>query len=279
MDQPAEDKSTIDALLIPEKLKAGNLLGNLLHKLMEILDFKHAVSDADYLSELVEAELAKSAIISATSPDFAPTVAELCKSIVIWLNQPLRAHSSTPFCLADLDPIKQLAEVRFSFAADINDSTFPLLDAAFAKEFGASPYPGLANLGLKWGKDAPLRGLLTGSVDFVCAHDGRFYIIDWKSNTVGKSASDYLPGALARSIEDQRYHLQFSIYCLALDAHLRRCLGDRWDFARDFGGVYYIYLRGFGFDPAGPNGAFYHRPSPAFLDSLRKIFQPSTLVR
>jgi exodeoxyribonuclease V beta subunit len=279
MDQPAENKSTIDALLIPEKLKAGNLLGNLLHKLMEILDFKRAVSDADYLSELVEAELAKSAIISATSPDFAPTVAELCKSIVIWLNQPLRAHSSTPFCLADLDPIKQLAEVRFSFAADINDSTFPLLDAAFAKEFGASPYPGLANLGLKWGKDAPLRGLLTGSVDFVCAHDGRFYIIDWKSNTVGKSASDYLPGALARSIEDQRYHLQFSIYCLALDAHLRRCLGDRWDFVRDFGGVYYIYLRGFGFDPAGPNGAFYHRPSPAFLESLRKIFQPSTLVR
>lgn len=274
MDQPAEDVSVADALLIPEKLK-GNLLGNLLHKLMEILDFARAVSDDAYLAALVEAELAKSAIVPATSPDFGPTVAALRKSIVTWLSQPLRAHAGAPFRLSDLDPARQLAEVRFSFAADIDDSAFPALDAAFAEEFGASDYPGLANLGLKWGKDAPLRGLLTGSVDFVCAHDGRFYIIDWKSNFVGKSAADYLPAALAKSIERERYHLQFSIYCLALDAHLRRCLGDRWDFARDFGGVYYIYLRGFGFDPAGPNGAFYHRPSPAFLARLRAIFQPA----
>lgn len=274
MDQPAEDNSVADALLIPEKLK-GNLLGNLLHKLMEVLDFARALSDADYLAAMVEGELAKSAIVPSTSPDFAPTVAALRKSIVTWLSQPLRAHAGAPFRLADLDPTKQLAEVRFSFAADIDDAAFPALDAAFAEEFGASPYPGLANLGLKWGKDAPLRGLLTGSVDFVCAHDGRFYILDWKSNFVGKSAADYLPAALARSIERERYHLQFSIYCLALDAHLRRCLGDRWDFARDFGGVYYIYLRGFGFDPTGPNGAFYHRPSPVFLARLREIFQPA----
>lgn len=282
MDQPSEeksssdteDKSTADTLLIPDKLK-GTLLGNLLHKLMEVLDFPRALSDPAYLHALVESELAKSAIISPTSADFAPTVTELCKSIAIWLNHPLKTHPGAPFRLVDLDPVKQLAEVRFSFAADIDDAAFPKLDAAFAEEFGASSYPGLATLGLKWGKDAPLRGLLTGSVDFVCAHDGRFYIIDWKSNFVGKSAADYLPAALAESIKRERYHLQFAIYCLALDAHLQRCLGDRWDFARDFGGVYYVYLRGFGIDPAGPNGAFYHLPSPTFLNRLRTIFQPA----
>lgn len=275
MDQPSAESDQPADLLIPDSLRRGNLLGNLLHKLMEVLDFPRALSEPAYLRSSIDHHLAVSGLLDRTDPAYEGTVDALCRSAATWINQPLRAHPGDPFRLADLAPDQQLAEVRFSFAADIDQASFPELEKAFAEEFAAThPGSGLAGLGLSWDRGAPLRGLLTGSVDFICAHDGRYYVIDWKSNFVGSSAADYLPGALARSVAKERYHLQFSLYCLALDAHLRRCLGADWDFSRDFGGVYYLYLRGFGLEPAADHGAFYHRPNPAFLARLRSILQP-----
>ena len=63
---------------------------------------------------------------------------------------------------------------------------------------------------------------------------------------------------------------------MALDAHLSRCLGKDWDYERDFGGVYYLYLRGFGTHPEGKHGAFFHRPSADFVTKLRSILQSRT---
>lgn len=275
MDQPSSEPEQPADLLIPDSLRRGNILGNLLHKLMEVLDFPRVLAEPDYLRATIDYHLGNSGLLDRTDPAYAGTLDALCRSAAIWVNQPLQAHPGAPFRLADLASDQQLAEVRFSFAADIDQDSFPQLEAAFAEEFAtAHPGSGLAGLGLTWERGAPLQGLLTGSVDFVCAHDGRFYVVDWKSNFVGSAAADYLPSALARSVAKERYHLQFSIYCLALDAHLRRCLGDEWDFSRDFGGVYYLYLRGFGLEPKTNHGAFYHRPSPAFLARLRSILQP-----
>jgi exodeoxyribonuclease V beta subunit len=112
-----------------------------------------------------------------------------------------------------------------------------------------------------------------GSVDFVFAHDGRYYVVDWKSNFLGENSADYLPERISRSIAKERYHLQFSLYTVALDAHLSRCLGKDWNYERDFGGVYYLYLRGFGTHPDGKHGAFFHRPSAGFVSKLRSILQ------
>jgi exodeoxyribonuclease V beta subunit len=268
-----EDPDDAVSLLIPGNLK-GNLLGNLLHKLLELIDFRRAVEDRPYLRELVERLLGGSGLLAPSDPTFAPTVEQLTDSAKIWLTQTLRSHVGAPFRLADLDPATQLSEVRFSFAASIGSQTFPQLEAEFAREFGAAAQPDLAKLGLAWNRANELDGLVTGSVDFVFAHDGRYYVVDWKSNFLGENSADYLPERISRSIAKERYHLQFSLYTVALDAHLSRCLGKDWNYERDFGGVYYLYLRGFGTHPDGKHGAFFHRPSAGFVSKLRSILQP-----
>ncbi len=267
-----EDPDDAVSLLIPGNLK-GNLLGNLLHKLLELVDFRRAVEDRPYLRELVERLLGGSGLLAPSDPTFAPTVEQLTDSAKIWLTQTLRSHAGAPFRLADLDPSTQLSEVRFSFAASIGSQTFPQLEAEFAREFGAASQPDLQKLGLSWNRANELDGLVTGSVDFVFAHDGRYYVVDWKSNFLGEGDTDYLPERISRSIAKERYHLQFSLYTVALDAHLSRCLGKDWDYERDFGGVYYLYLRGFGTHPDGKHGAFFHRPSAGFVSKLRSILQ------
>jgi exodeoxyribonuclease V beta subunit len=267
-----DDPDDAVSLLLPDNLK-GNLLGNLLHKLMELVDFHRAIADRPYLRELVERLLGGSGLIGPADPSFAATVEKLTDSTEIWLKQSLASHSGAPFRLADLDPATQLSEVRFSFAASIGSQTFPQLEAEFAREFGAAAQPDLAKLGLAWNRANELDGLVTGSVDFVFAHDGRYYVVDWKSNFIGENSADYLPERISRSIAKERYHLQFSLYTVALDAHLSRCLGKGWDYERDFGGVYYLYLRGFGTHPEGKHGAFFHRPSAGFVSKLRTILQ------
>lgn len=267
-----DDPDEAVSLLLPDNLK-GNLLGNLLHKLLELLDFRRGVQDLPYLREMVDRLLGGSGLLAPSDPSFASTVDKLTASAKIWLQQPLRSHAGAPFCLTDLDPSTQLSEVRFSFAATIGSQTFPQLEAEFAREFGAAGQPGLAKLGLSWNRANELDGLVTGSVDFVFAHDGRYYVVDWKSNFLGEGATDYLPERISRSIAKERYHLQFSLYTVALDAHLSRCLGKDWNYERDFGGVYYLYLRGFGTHPDGTHGAFFHRPSAGFVTKLRSIFQ------
>jgi len=267
-----DDPDDAVSLLLPDNLK-GNLLGNLLHKLLELVDFRRGVQDRPYLREMVEHLLGGSGLLAPSDPSFASTVDKLTASAQIWLQQPLRSHAGAPFCLSDLDPATQLSEVRFSFAASIGCQTFPQLEAEFAREFGAAAQPDLAKLGLSWNRANELDGLVTGSVDFVFAHDGRYYVVDWKSNFLGENSADYLPDRISRSIAKERYHLQFSLYTVALDAHLSRCLGKDWNYERDFGGVYYLYLRGFGTHPEDKHGAFFHRPSADFVTKLRSILQ------
>ena len=267
-----DDPDEAVSLLLPDNLK-GNLLGNLLHKLLELVDFRRGVQDLPYLREMVDRLLGGSGLLAPSDPSFASTVDKLTASAQIWLQQPLRSHVGAPFRLTDLDPATQLSEVRFSFAATIGSQTFPQLEAEFAREFTAASQPDLAKLGLSWNRANELDGLVTGSVDFVFAHDGRYYVVDWKSNFLGESDTDYLPERISRSIAKERYHLQFSLYTVALDAHLSRCLGKEWDYERDFGGVYYLYLRGFGTHPEGKHGAFFHRPSADFVTKLRSILQ------
>ena len=267
-----DDPDDAVSLMLPDNLK-GNLLGNLLHKLLELVDFRRAHQDRPYLREMVERLLGGAGLLAPADPSFSATVDKLTDSAQIWLKQPLRSHAGAPFCLSELDAATQLSEVRFSFAASIGSQTFPQLEAEFAREFTAASQPDLAKLGLSWNRANELDGLVTGSVDFVFAHDGRYYVVDWKSNFLGESDTDYLPERISRSIAKERYHLQFSLYTVALDAHLSRCLGKEWDYERDFGGVYYLYLRGFGTHPEGKHGAFFHRPSADFVTKLRSILQ------
>ncbi len=82
-------------------------------------------------------------------------------------------------------------------------------------------------------------GYLWGYVDLVFRHRGRYYLLDWKSNTLG----DYSPPALEASMRHDAYDLQGRLYAFALHRWLQGRLKD-YRPESHFGGIFYLYLRG-----------------------------------
>jgi exodeoxyribonuclease V beta subunit len=80
---------------------------------------------------------------------------------------------------------------------------------------------------------------LQGFIDLVFRREGRYYLLDWKSNLL----EDYGSEAVRESMRHHQYDLQSHIYSVALDLWLQKQVPD-YDPAVHFGGVYYIYLRG-----------------------------------
>ncbi|HEV3079662.1 MAG TPA: UvrD-helicase domain-containing protein [Gemmataceae bacterium] len=99
-------------------------------------------------------------------------------------------------------------------------------------------------------------GFYTGFIDLVFRKCNQYYLVDWKTNAL----TAYAPQDIARSMRESAYHAQYELYLQALMRWLKRAHGGAFDFARDFGGVYYLYLRGMnGKDET--TGVFFHRPS------------------
>ncbi|PJD95243.1 MAG: hypothetical protein CK425_09005 [Parachlamydia sp.] len=82
-----------------------------------------------------------------------------------------------------------------------------------------------------------------GVIDLVFEYAGKYHIIDWKSNWLGPTAEAYQMTNLAKTMHAQGYLLQTSIYEESLKRYLK--VYDPQDFKSLFGGIYYIFLRGF----------------------------------
>jgi len=260
--------------LLPDGLK-GSLLGIFIHEILESLDFKTSASNPD-LEKIIEGKFRQAGLLPRNHQEESSATARIAKSIPMWVSQSLRAHTqihsnAKVFSLKDIKAQKQISEVRFAYAANINKKIIEEITQAFKIEFNNTP---LSELNIEW-DEVPLKGIIRGAIDFIFEHDGRYYIIDWKTNFLGKSQEHYEQPKLAENISKEKYHLQFSLYTLALDAHLRSRLGANWNYERDFGGVYYLYLRGFGAVPNADIGVFYHRPSLKFIQTISQYLKPS----
>ncbi|MFV0576171.1 MAG: exodeoxyribonuclease V subunit beta [Vibrio sp.] len=117
----------------------------------------------------------------------------------------------------------------------------------------------------------PVKGMLKGFIDLVFEHEGKYYVLDWKSNHLGHSQPDYHPDNLAQAMLDHRYDFQYQIYSLALHRFLKSRIAD-YSYDTHFGGVYYLFLRGFTenkvMDDDTRYGVFEAKPSKEFLQQF-----------
>ncbi len=89
-----------------------------------------------------------------------------------------------------------------------------------------------------------LRGYLSGSIDVVLRlPSGRFVVVDYKTNKLGDSASDYGPSRLAEAMLHSDYPLQALLYSVVLHRYLRWRLQE-YDPRKHLGGVMYLFVRG-----------------------------------
>ena len=118
---------------------------------------------------------------------------------------------------------------------------------------------------------SPSRGFMRGFIDLVFEFDGRFYLVDWKSNYLGANIENYRRDKLLESVLSGFYFLQYHIYCLALHLYLKNRLSG-YTFGSNFGGVFYIYLRGVN-QSLGPDYGIYHdRPDFQTIELLEARF-------
>jgi len=126
--------------------------------------------------------------------------------------------------------------------------------------FAGAARPALAPQGLN--------GLFKGFIDLALQLDGRYYLVDYKSNDLGPRLEDYAPQALREALCAARYDVQMVMYVLALHRQLRARLPD-YDYARHMGGAVYMFLRG---KDAPGQGLLSLCPSRTLIESLDALF-------
>lgn len=113
-------------------------------------------------------------------------------------------------------------------------------------------------IGLNIPESGSLEGLLNGVVDLFFEHEGRYYILDWKSDRLGDTVEDYDQPMLEQAMAERNYTLQYYLYTLALYRYLKHRIPS-FDYEQQFGGVFYVFLRGV---REGSQRGIYHRKPP-----------------
>tara|TARA_B100001013_G_scaffold336479_1_gene255801 strand:- start:685 stop:1062 length:378 start_codon:yes stop_codon:yes gene_type:complete len=114
---------------------------------------------------------------------------------------------------------------------------------------------------------------MKGFIDLIFQRDGRYHLIDWKSNFLGIHLEDYSQTALTEVMDREWYFLQYHLYVVALHRHLTFRLPN-YDYDRDFGGVFYIFLRGVNPDKDHKAGVYVDRPPRNLILALDKFLMP-----
>jgi exodeoxyribonuclease V beta subunit len=178
----------------------------------------------------------------------------------------------SPVRLGEVSADRHVSEMEFYFPLKL--VTPAVLEDVFARYGTAPAIRGSRASGtIERLQFAPTRGFMKGFIDLVFEHRGRYYLIDWKSNRLGPGLEDYHFSRLSSVMAAHRYDLQYHLYTLAFHLYLRRCVSG-YDYARDFGGVCYVFLRGVS-PLQGPGaGLFCDRPEPSLIHALGAALIP-----
>ena len=177
-----------------------------------------------------------------------------------FLDTPLELPTGDILSLSSLRIDQYYAELEFWIEADRVDTQ--RLDQLVVKHTldGAQRQP-LAR--------ETINGMLKGFIDLVVEHQGRYYIVDYKSNQLGPDANAYTHDAMRQSVLNERYDLQYALYTLALHRQLRARLPG-YQYQRHMGGVMYLYLRGVD----GSGHGIHNECLPyALIDALDRLFE------
>ncbi|SJM89740.1 Exodeoxyribonuclease V, beta subunit [Crenothrix polyspora] len=241
-DKANEQQLRSDA--VQTLLPRGTQTGNVVHELLETNSFSHL----------------------AKHPDISVQQHRLCLRYGLKLEQPqlldelLYAVVTTPlsitdteFCLMNLQDQHCLKEMPFYLSLThintvgingiLRDSpTFQPLESK------------------------QIAGYLTGFIDLICEYQGRYYVMDYKTNTL----PDYRDETLVQAMREHNYGLQYWLYSVVLHRYLQLRLPN-YDYQQHFGGVRYLFVRGMQPDVAMA-GVYEDRPELDKINALAMLF-------
>jgi len=249
-----------------QSFPAGARYGTLLHDLLQY--------QAQNAWPLMQAGAATSAVQDKTwqalvkrKTDYLQLPLSAQAMLLPWLENiistplPLMAADTPPDRLAaplelqHLQPEQMWAEMEFSLPVG---------------QLSSMELDGLIQRHVLPGQDRPalqakvMQGMLTGFMDLVLQHEGRFWVLDYKSNLL----ADYQVQPLSEAVLAKRYEVQYVLYTLALHRLLQSRLPD-YNYEQHMGGAIYLFLRGIDSPQAGVHAL---RPAWALIDQLDSLF-------
>lgn len=226
----------------------GAVAGTFLHELLEVLDFSQPIDEIWMQAQL-------------TTQGFDEKWAVL---LVEWMETLFHTPlNSQGLCLANIPQNQQLDELQFYIPIE--------------KEMSSATLTTLINqydpLSVQCSalQFQQVQGMLKGFIDLVFLWEGKYYVVDYKSNWLGESSEDYTQEAMANAMMDHRYDLQYQLYTLALHRFLQQRIPD-YDYKQHFGGIYYLFLRGIDAQHPG-NGVYAFLPEEDFVLALDALFK------
>ncbi|MBS0909988.1 exodeoxyribonuclease V subunit beta [Tatumella sp. JGM118] len=247
IDAAGEQQDDDEQQLTAHHFPRGAGPGTFLHSLFEQLDFTQPVP-GEWLSEQVAAH--------GYPPHWVPVLQQWLDTL---LQTPLAEDQLSLSCLQPKDLL-----VEMEFYLPIKTLLRPeRLDALMRRYDPLSQQAGAVDF-------QQVKGMLKGFIDLVFRWQGKYYLLDYKSNWLGADSSAYTPQAMAQAMIDHRYDMQYQLYSLALHRYLRHRIAD-YDYRQHFGGVFYLFLRGMGGEQP-ENGVFFTRPEEDFIDQLDALF-------
>ncbi|NVC93764.1 exodeoxyribonuclease V subunit beta [Vibrio natriegens] len=228
--------------------------GTFLHSLFEEIEFTQPATteeNTQIILGLMESE--------QLDEEWLPILQQLIDTV---LATPLDGKS---LLLNQKAPSQRLVEMEFLLPIEVLSA--PALNRVIQRHDPLSAKAG--DLGFQ-----TVQGMLKGFIDLVFEHQGKYYVLDWKSNHLGDDVMHYHGEALKSAMADHRYDLQYQIYALALHRFLRSRVAN-YQYDQHFGGVYYLFLRGM--DGQSDHGIFSAKPTLEFLHEMDRLIDGQTL--
>ena len=203
-----------------QNLAKGTTTGNLVHQIFEYIDF----TKEEQWNKVIDRAIKK----------YAPKNQELYEAFLPqMIQQVLNATiniENESFQLKNIGNSQKVNELEF----DIRSNAINL---------GALEAIQRENLKFTLKNTSDYYGMLNGLIDLVFEYNGKYYILDWKTNFLGNQTEHYNQKNMNRAMEMNNYHLQYTIYTYALNKYLESRIPE-YEYDTHFGGVIYLFVRG-----------------------------------
>lgn len=237
--------SICDIFHFPKGADAGNFM----HQIFENIDFQHY---ADNLPEEVDKQLKQ----YGYDANWQQTISQ---HFSICLQKSLAIAGCA---LKDLVESQVVKEMNFHLnAKTFKGESLAQLLSSFRE---GQAVPALNNI----------HGLFKGFMDLIFEYNGRYFVLDYKSNFLGFAIEDYRQQAMHEAMQEHYYDLQYLVYLAALQRYLKQCLPD-YNYEKHLGGAYYLFIRGI--NNKNDAGIYFSRPTAKIIDAFEALFLPGNM--
>lgn len=241
LEEKDEPNESVELIPTPLKLPSGALTGNVVHKILEKVDFSVVKNSNSYKDLLTKEE----DLISKTFKEFRmPETREVLlertskkvnvdykEMVAKMVFQTLKTKiPELGISLSELDSYNKIPELEFYYPIDLKNT------------------------------------IIKGEIDLLFRVGEKFYILDWKTDTL----LSYDAEDLESHILKEGYDYQYNFYTLALHKYLAKYL-ENYSFEKNFGGVFYIFLRGI--MESEDKGVFFIPGKKLELEEIKKFIK------